>query len=151
TCNNPGSGIESGAFMSSKERLMMYASHHSLYVQDSLAWDPPEEITFDEQTTADRLSVGERTLVVHTGSFGSVKVTVEVDEQELPVELSQWDHVTEAGIDVPSGTVLVMGCLSYQGLFFWVRKGYRRVRCCHANLKGSVECGKGRDWYLIQI
>ncbi|MBL8796205.1 MAG: hypothetical protein JNM56_20065 [Planctomycetia bacterium] len=137
--------------MSNKAKLSMYASHHSLYVQDSLAWNNPEEVSFDERTTADRLAVGQNVLVIGTGSHGNVKVVVEADDVEPPLDLSEWDHVTEAGIDVPSGVVLVMGCLSYQGLFFWVRKGHRRVRCCHANLQGSVECGKGRDWYLIQI
>ena len=38
---------------------------------------------------------------------------VEVHEAEPSVELAEWDHVTECGIDVPTGRVVVAGCTDY--------------------------------------
>jgi hypothetical protein len=131
---------------------VVYASHHQFYVQDSAALGNTAEPSFwTEDAVNDRIAIADGIVGVGTGSFGFVKVKLEVHNSKPPLRLSQWDHVTEAGLKVRSKIVLVFGCLSDTGVFFRVyHEGYR-VRCCHANLAESVEHGDGGDRYLVQM
>lgn len=54
---------------------------------------------------------------------------------ELVLEV--WDHVTECGLEVRTGRILVMNCISRSGSFTDVIPGHYRVRVCHANLAES--------------
>ena len=139
--------------MYEEEELRVYASHRQFYVQDSEPPGTTDETTFwTEGACENRLAMADGILGIGTGSYDFVKVRVQEHFSEPPVELSQWDHVTEAGLEVRTGLLLVMGCLSSSGLFFRVRPGHYRVRCCHANLAESVVSeGNAGDWYLVQF
>jgi hypothetical protein len=131
------------------EEIRLHASHRQFYIQDS---EPPgstdDPAFWTERTSQDRLAIAEGILGIGTGSYDFVTVRVEGFGSQPPLDLSQWDHVTEAGLQVRTGLLLVMGCLSDSGLFFRVRPGHYRVRCCHANLAASVDStGDAGDWY----
>ena len=74
---------------------------------------------------------------------------VEVHEAEPPVELAEWDRVTECGIDVPTGRVVVAGCTDYfhDAVRIEVEPGHYRARVCASGL----EAGEAEDRYLIQL
>lgn len=127
----------------------VYASHHQFYVEDrdikGLAedlWDGDEDELFGETDGI----VG-----IATASYGTVKVRAEVHSTKPTMDLSPWDHVTETGLEIESGTIEVIGCLAQTGEEFTVEPGHYRVRCCHANRAGGVSSGEGPDWYLIQV
>jgi hypothetical protein len=135
------------------EELRVYASHRQFYVQDS---DPPgttdDPAFWSEEACRNRLAVADGILGIGTGSYDFVKVRVEQHDSQPRLKLSKWDHVTEAGLEVRTKFLLVLGCLSSSGLFFRVRPGHYRVRCCHANLAASVDStGDAGDWYLVQF
>jgi hypothetical protein len=141
------------------EVIRLYASHHQFYVQDSDPRGSSGDPTFwNEEAGRNRLAVGEGLLAIQTGSYDFVRVRVEQHESEPPLDLAEWDHVTECGLEVRTKFILVMGCLSRSGLFFEVRPGHYRVRVCHAYLAESeleiddanlsAEYG---DWYLVQF
>ncbi len=135
------------------EEIKLYASHGQFYVQDSEPVSSSADDDFWTQAACDdRLAVGNGILGVGTGSFDFVAVRVEEHARKPPLVLSQWDHVTEAGLSIRTEYILVSGCLSSSGLFFRVESGHYRVRCCHANLAASAgSTGDASDWYLVQF
>jgi hypothetical protein len=133
-------------------RQMLYASHHQFYVEDKdNPGDTGDPAFWTKEATADCLATIEGTVGVGTGTHGEVKVVTEIHDKEPPLKIEDWDHVTEAGLKVLSGRLHVIGCLDDKGEDFSVEPGTYRVRCCHANLAESDDCGEGGDWYLVQI
>jgi hypothetical protein len=136
-----------------EEEIRLYASHHQFYIQDIEplgSSDGPDFWT--QQACTDHLAIAHGHLGIGTGSYDFVRVRVEGHQAEPPLELSEWDHVIEAGLDIRTRYLLVMGCLSSSGLFFQVRPGHYRVRCCQANLAASTDSiGDAGDWYLVQF
>ncbi len=139
------------------EEIRLYASHHQFYVQDSQpAGDTGADTFWTEDAYHRRLAIAEGILGIGTGSYDFVKVRVEHHLNEPDLNLDDWDHVTECGLDVRTGRVLINGCLSPSGLYFDVKPGFYRVRVCHANLAQSemeaTENWTGpEDWYLVQF
>lgn len=136
-----------------KEEIRLYASHHQFYIQDSEPLGTSDDPEFwTDQACDDRLAVAEGLLGIGTGSYDLVVVRVQQHSSEPSLDLSDWDHVTEASLAVRTPFVLVLGCLAPSGLFFRVLPGHDRARCCQANLATSVEStGEAGDWYLVQF
>ena len=129
-----------------------YASHHQFYVEDGVnPGDTADPSFWTAEACRDCLAISDGTLGIGTGTYGYVRVVTEIHDAEPPVDLAQWDHVTEAGLNVGSGVLRVIGCLEDTGEEFQVRPGSYSVRCCHANLAGADELGEGSDWYLVQV
>src|SRR5262245_10732614 len=132
-------------------KLRVYASHRQFYVRDSdPLGDTGAPSFWTDRACRDHLAITDGVLGIGTGSYGFVRVTVEVHDAEPPLDLAGWDHVTEAGLDVDSGALRVTGPFE-QGEDFEVEPGHYRVRCCHANRAGAVPSGTGRDRYLVQV
>lgn len=131
----------------------LYASHHQFYVEDARApGDTGHPDFWTKQASQDALAVIAGTIGIGTGSYATVEVNTEIHDTEPPVQLDDWDHVTEAGLTITSGVLRVVGCLDDgDGEEFAVASGSYRVRCCHANLAGLEEFGEGKDWYLVQV
>ena len=136
-----------------EEEIRLYASHTQFYVQDSEPLGSSDDPEFWTQEACDNhLAIADGLLGIGTGSYDFVRVRVEEHQARPPLKLSGWDHVVEAGLDVRTRYLLVMGCLSSSGLFFRVRPGHYRVRCCQANLAASTDStGDAGDWYLVQF
>ena len=131
----------------------LYASHHQFYVEDGeCPGDTGDPSFWTKETTEDHLAVVRGTVGIGTGTYGNLQVTTEVHDSEPPVDLAEWDQVTEASLLIGGSTLRVIGCLDLTGEDFKVNPGTYRVRCCHANLAASDEYGEeGRDWYLVQV
>jgi hypothetical protein len=132
----------------------VYADYYQFYIEDaSSPGDTADAAFWSEQAYDNRLAVTAGTIGIGTGSYGFVRVTTEIHDHRPAVQLEDWEHVTETGIDVARGPLRVKGCLGGNdaGEAFQLAAGHYRVRCCHANLAGSVEFGEGEDWYLLQI
>jgi hypothetical protein len=135
------------------EEISLYASHRQFYVQDSEPrGDTGDPAFWTDKASTDRLAITDGILGIGTGSYDFVRVRAEGFSSKPPLDLAKWDHVTEAGLEVRSGMILVMWCLSDSGLFFRVQPGQYRVRCCHSNLAASVDStGDAGDWYSVQL
>ena len=131
----------------------LYASHHQFYVEDGgHPGDTGDPTFWTEEAIEDRLAVVPGTVGIRTGSYGDVRIATEVHDGEPPVDLAEWDHVTEASLNIESGTLRVIGSLDLAGEDFKVSPGAYRIRCCHANLAGADEYGEeGLDWYVVQV
>lgn len=136
-----------------KREKKIYASHTQFYIDDV---DQPGDTSSPEfwtdQAFKDQLAVVPGTIGIGTGTYGSVLVVMEAHDCTPEFDCSQWDHVTEASLDVTQGRLQIVGCLDdgNEELFEVQARSYR-VRCCHANLEGADEFGDGKDWYLVQF
>jgi len=88
------------------------AEFHQFYLMDDESQPPiPEAIT--DQDMAARVRVAPNIAVLHTLFEGVIPVTLQVTQAPPLDDSSNWDHVVEFSVDVPSGRVVVAGCVSY--------------------------------------
>ncbi|MFF3563677.1 hypothetical protein ACFYXS_26870 [Streptomyces sp. NPDC002574] len=83
-----------------------------------------------DRATADHLAVTEHALGIGTVVNLYVSVEVETVPQPPNDDSPQFDHVVEASLHVPSGSLVVLGCTDYgpDAARFAVRPGWNRVR-----------------------
>jgi hypothetical protein len=138
-------------------RINVYADYHQFYIQDAQhPGNTGDPAFWTKEALANKLAVIRGTIGIGTASYGFVDVVVEIHDAPPNLDSAEWDHVTEADLDVASGRIMVVGCLdSLEDPVeaFDVQPGYHRVRCCYANLAaGSEGTGDqpGGDWYRVQ-
>lgn len=134
-------------------RLNFYTSHHQFYIYDKdSAGDTGSENFWTEDASNDRLVTEDGILGIGTECYGPVKG--EVSLLGMPrsnLNLDEYDHIVEAGIEVTSGIIQVIDCPSSNiELELNVNPGTYRVRIYSLNL-ASVEYDEGNDFYKIEI
>lgn len=92
----------------------LYADHFQFYLGDSeLDGDTSASDFWSDAAFERRLAVGHGILAVETELYGTVPVALEVREGPPLDDPAVWDHVAEAGLDLPSGYLAIDGCLDY--------------------------------------
>jgi len=130
----------------------LYASYNQFYIEDKNGLGDTSSSDFwTPEAFRNKVAVVPGTVGIGTGTYGDVRVYTEIHDTPPPVDLAVWDHVTEAGLDVKSGMVRVIGCLDVQEENFAISPGSYRVRCCHADLAEANDTGGGGDWYVVQV
>jgi hypothetical protein len=139
-------------------RINIYAAYHQFYVQDAdHPGDTGDPGFWTPEAFANKLASISGTIGIGTASYDFVDVLVEIHDASPDLLLTEWDHVAEADLHVPSGRIVVGGCLASLEdpvEAFEVQPGYYCVRCCYANLAaGSEGTGDqpGGDWYRVQV
>ena len=134
-----------------RREQQIYASHSQFYVEDGERPSDTGAADFwTENANEDRLATVPGTIGIATGTYGNVRVVIEVHTTEPSMDLAAWDHITEASLNIESGVLRVIGCLDRIAEDFNVIPNTYRVRCCHANLAESDEYGEaGQDWYVV--
>lgn len=96
-----------------------------------------------------RLAIGEGILGVSIANNSEFNGEFELRTEEVnEIEFSNFDHVVEAGLEVTSGTLQVLGCPhSNMELETAVIPGPYRIRICSSNLNSD----KNEDHYRIVI
>jgi hypothetical protein len=92
--------------------ISILADYFQFVLMDEQSDDDFATIWTDE-ALARMLAVGR--CAVCPGTLRNAEVAVELRfvEAEPGVDMSQYDHAAEASIDVPSGTLVAMGCTEY--------------------------------------
>ena len=128
--------------------LRLFADYRQFYLRDEAA-DGDLSESWTEEATARLLALAPGTVGVGTARADEVDTAVEVHEAEPPVELAEWDHVAECGIDAPTGRIVVAGCTDYfpDAARIDVEPGRYRVRVCGVGLEAT----EADDRYLIQL
>jgi hypothetical protein len=100
-----------------------------------------------EQGTTDGLVVADDTMAIVTEVNGPVAVLVHVLSEEPPAG-DGFDHVVEAGINVPSGELIVMGPADYlpEADRVAVPPGWIGVRASRRNLAEAREAYDALDF-----
>lgn len=96
----------------SVNRLEIFADYFQFVLQDedceddfSVIWTP--------EAVERMLAVGQRSLSVGTLRNVTVPVEIHVLSSRPDLQLSCYDHVSEASFSAPSGQVAVLGCTDY--------------------------------------
>lgn len=89
---------------------------------------------------------------VYTARPTTVPVVIRIDDSDRGVNLEEWDHVVQCGIDIPSGKLVVTGCGDYlpDAQRLEMELGTYRVRICYGNLD-TVNGLDGDDYYVVNL
>jgi hypothetical protein len=83
---------------------------------------------------------------------GVIPIRVEIHRTEPDLDLAEWDHVVEGGLEIGSG---VLELQEWSGLKRWrfdVRPGHHRVRALFANLDSYFrDQALDLDHYLLAV
>jgi len=140
--------------MSREIRLDIFADYHQFYLKDEGSNFQTENLWDDEQAFLDMLATGPGGVAVGTARHYSVPVKVRVLDSEPEENIDHWDHVTEASLSVPSGTLVVSGPTEYRpdAPRITVEPGDYRVRVYYANLESAAANGiDGDDYYEVAV
>ena|SRR5687768_15475919 len=135
----------------SRHTFKLFADYFQFYLQD-------ESVSGDLSKSWTREAVG-RLLALAPGTIGVgtvrnmfVPVTVEIVGRAPVIDLSQWDHIVERDLDVPSGRLVIAGCTDYfpHAARVAVEPGLYRVRIGYGHLDDLSEDGlDGTDHYDV--
>jgi hypothetical protein len=92
--------------------------------------------------------------VATTTMYGDVAVRVEGWDAEPPLDLSPFDQMVEASVEVPTGLLSLTSVSSDIKLASRLTPGWYRIRVASQNLAdgaGGVATRRGDDRYLVQL
>ncbi|WP_333775913.1 hypothetical protein [Streptomyces sp. IBSBF 3136] len=132
--------------MTTTTELTLFADYFQIRVADADS-DGDLSDAWTDQAVADHLAVAQDALGIGTVVNVDVSVTVVVLPQEPSDDSSEFDHVVEAGLDVSSGRLMVLGCTDYapDAATFEVAAGWNRVRVSRSNLARAAQAGVDSD------
>lgn len=101
----------------SRLALQEYADHCQIVLGDSATTfldDYQLDFIFDENRQARRVQIAPDGLVILTNSYDTVPIVIEVRETAPDDEFTDWDHVVEASIEVPTGRIAIDGMVDFR-------------------------------------
>ncbi|MCZ4103675.1 hypothetical protein [Streptomyces sp. H39-C1] len=118
--------------------LQIFADYCQIHVLDEGSDSDLGEV-WTEEALIDRLGVAHDALVIGTEVNVGVAVKVDLLRGEPDDDSSEFDHVVEASLHVPSGRLVVMGCTDYlpEAPRFEAPAGWIRVRASRRNLANA--------------
>ncbi|HEX8833211.1 MAG TPA: hypothetical protein VF719_03365 [Abditibacteriaceae bacterium] len=134
----------------------LYADYHQFYVEDASS-NPITAASPDfwnERSHRDGFAFARDMVSVGTARYGNVVVTVTIRDDEPDDETESWDHVVDAGIEVPSGTLVVRGCTESgeDAEKIFVAPGHYRLRVFYGNLEvDDRDAEEGDDHYKVVL
>ena len=141
------------------ERLTEYnhklvADYHQFYLQDEDA-EGDLSNSWTQEATDNLLALGRGTIGVGTARSTEVPVTLQISSDAPNDEdFSEWDQVNECSIEVPSGRLVIAGCIDYfpDAVRLSIEPGTYRARVYYGKLDELSEDGEqGDDHYRIVL
>src|SRR5579863_4404572 len=133
--------------------LKLFADYSQLYLRDEEEADDPSA-DWGDQLVAHRVAVAPGIVGIGTARNTMVPVRVDLFDIRPGNDSTNWDHVAEASLHVPSGRIVIVGALDYvlDAKRLPVTPGWYRVRACSGGL-GSISANglEGDDHYEIAI
>jgi len=137
-----------------KYPLEFYTSYSQFYIYDKNSPGNTNSRDFwNQDSYNDRLAIEKGILGVGTECYGPIKgELVLLNTPNASINLNDYDHIVEGGIEIESGIIQVLACpTSNVELEVQVDPGFYRTRIYSSNL-ASVEGGEeGDDFYKIEI
>ncbi|MGK5547697.1 hypothetical protein ACSNOH_23600 [Streptomyces sp. URMC 127] len=126
--------------------LRLFADYFQIHVMDDEA-DGDLSDVWTEQAVADGLGVTEEALAIGTAVNVNVAVSVHVLAAQPDDDSDDFDHVVEAGLNLASGRLVVLGCTDYfpDAARFGMPAGWIRIRASRRNLAAAVEADIDSD------
>jgi len=142
-----------GVAMPSVHQFVIFADYFQFIVQDEKSEDDFASI-WNSEALDMALAVGKSAICPGTLRNVEVPVEVQVLDAEPEVDLTAVDHAVEASLDVPSGTVVVMGCTGYfpEAPRFTVSPGtYRALSIMNGIASIKSEWEPADDSYVVYL
>jgi len=136
--------------MSTETKLEIFADYYQFYLSDEVATFRLENIWHDPQSVLDMIDAGPGEVAVGTVRNFTVPVTVRIFDSDPEYNPDQWDHITEASLEITSDRLVVMGCTDYEPYAkrIAVEPGLYRVRVHYADLDSVAQNGLDGDDYI---
>ena len=132
----------------------IFADYNQFLVKDENAVFDHSTNIWTDSTIADMLTVMSGVIYVCTVRPMSVPVAVEIHDSELQESLDEWDHVAECGIELWSGSLVILGTTGYfpNADRITVEPATYRARIFYGNLDALCNNGlDGDDNYKIGL
>lgn len=109
-------------------QFTIFADYFQFIVQDESSKDDFSSIWTQESHSL-AIATGETAICPVTLRNVDVQVEIHVCDIEPTISLDDFDHAVETSVDIPSGTVVVMGCTDYfpEAPRFHIANGSYRV------------------------
>jgi hypothetical protein len=133
--------------------LKFFTEYYQFYIQDATTKASTDsDIFWTAQASEDKMAAEEGLLGISVAKYAEINVQVNVHQQQKNIfSLEDYDHIVEASIDVPSGSLQILNCTGMEKqLELTVAPGTYTVRSSSANLK-AVQGDEGNDFYVIDI
>ena len=91
------------------KQYTVFADYHQFYLWDH-GTSPDAPTDYTELDIQRRIKAAAFVVVVQPERNMDVPIEVEVIDQPPCTDLDQWDHVTEASLDLPSGRLEIHEC-----------------------------------------
>lgn len=136
-----------------KYKFELFADYFQFYLQDEQSKGDLSN-SWTEQAVSNMLAVAPGMIGVGTVRNLTVPVEVEVLTSKPTDNFEQWNHVTEASLEVPSGHIIIAGCSDYlpDAARIIVEPGIYRIRIYYGALDSVDESRlEGNDHYKLQL
>lgn len=132
-------------------RYDIFADYHQFYLRDrDVAPDAP--IDYVDADVTRRIKAAPFIVVLQPERDMTVPLELETFDAEPPLDLDAWDHVAEAGLDLPSGLLELHECTGGSIDVLQLSPGAYRVRFCGARLDTlSEDTLDGDDRYRTEL
>jgi hypothetical protein len=129
------------------------SSHHQFYICDKTSpmRTGDDDFWTDEAFNAE-LAVGAGILGIGTASYSRCNgELIVLDRENEKIDFTQYDHVVEAGLQVPSGILEILDCTGREvQLQINMEPGAYRARIYSLNF-ASDDDNDGDDFYRIEV
>lgn len=133
--------------------LSVWAEYHQFYLQDEQAeQDTPDD--WGERLTTQMIAVEPGIVGVATVRNMDVPLRVDLVDGRPDDDFNTWDHVAEASLDVPSGQIVIAGCMDVfpDAKRLPVSPGNYRIRVYYGGLETlSTDGLEGEDHYQVAV
>ena len=129
----------------------LFADYHQFYIRDEAHPNLPDDYT--DETIARRLMAGPHAVIVHTARNMDVPVCVEWHRARPEPDLDAYQHVVEAGLSCPTGSLMLAGLTHVGGSTRLAAPvGPLGLRASFSGLDTlSADGLEGDDRYLVQL
>ena len=130
--------------------IEVFADYHQFYLWDR-GKSPEAPTTYTKDDTR-RIKVAPHVVVIQPARNTTVPVAVEVHDSEPPYDASEWDHISEASLHLPTGQLQVHESTGGPVADLKLKPGWYRVRVFQAGLSMIDDVGlEGQDHYLAVL
>lgn len=117
-----------------KVQFEVFADYHFFLVED--AGSDINLLSWPKEAIAHMIATSPGVLAIGTARDTMVPVIAEVMKNDPQDDYTNWDHVNEASITTPSGTLVIAGCTDYlpKAKRIYVAPGNYRARIYYGEL-----------------
>jgi uncharacterized protein YqjF (DUF2071 family) len=136
--------------------FQLAADHYQWYLEDAnAAVETAAKPDFwDAAAMRDAMANARDMVSFGTVRWGNVVVSIGVREEAPQDDVASWDHVVDAAIEVPSGTLVVAGCTEPRenAERIQLAPGVYNLRAYYGNLDiDDTDSAEGDDFYNVTL